>query len=433
MTAAGHGLPAVWSMPAVRSFIFATLLLGVVGGCSSDNEFQCLEDSACSNDGIEGVCQPTGYCSFPDPSCESGYRYGELADAFAEECVPVEDGSTGTVDPTTSGSSGSPDAVCGDGVIGGGEACDLDALDSESCISRGFDGGDLGCNDDCTFDESQCHLCGDSQVGGDEACDGPELAGMSCADVDGFDGGMLSCQANCQLDVSACTTCGDGTREDGEDCDGADVGAASCASEGFVAGDLGCNDDCTFDTTACIPEGCGNGLLEDGEECEAGRGKLPNCDEVDPGTIGVTSCAADCSIDASQCGTPRNAAVRTEGAVTAGATLTLSCEDGTASCEVPPDGMTASIADLNAGCSIECAEGSTVRATAAPNPMSLNVPVSYRIEIGIVLPAKYTDCESPSPCEVTFPMLGSDDRTVRFNFAAIGAPPLAPDEILVLD
>ncbi len=420
-------------MSAVRSSILATLLLGVIGACSSDNEFQCLEDSACSNDGIEGVCQPTGYCSFPDPSCESGYRYGELADAFAQECVPITDGSTGTVDPTTtSSSSESSDAVCGDGVIGGMEACDLDALDSESCVSRGFDGGELGCADDCTFDESQCHLCGDSQVGGDEACDGAELAGMSCVDVDGFDGGMLGCQANCQLDVSACTSCGNGTREAGESCDGADVGAATCTSEGFVAGALGCSSDCTFDTSDCVPEGCGNGILETEEACERGVDELPTCEELLPGNIGLTSCTDDCNVDASQCGSAATVAVLAEGDVTSGATLTLSCEDGTASCEVPPAGMTASVADLNNGCSIQCAEGSSAIATAAPNPMSLNWPVSYRIQVGATFPVESFDCEAPDPCQVTFAVT-EIPRTARISFAEVSGPPLDRDEVLVLE
>lgn len=421
-------------MISVRSSILATLLLGAIGACASDNEFQCLEDSACSNDGIEGLCQPTGYCSFPDPDCESGYRYGELADAFAEQCVPVDDGSTGVPDATTTSpqTTAAADPVCGNGSVEDGEACDGDALDNESCVSRGFDGGTLACGEDCTFDDSGCHLCGDSMIGGDEACDGPELSGMSCADVDGFDGGMLGCQANCQLDVSACTSCGNDTREDGEACDGADLGAASCMSEGFVAGELGCTDACSLDTTACIPEGCGNGVVEDDEECEPGRGGLPTCAEQDPGTIGVTSCTPDCTIDATQCGTPATVATLAEGEVTSGATLTLMCEDGTASCQVPPAGMTASPDDLNAGCSIQCAEGTSALATAAPHPMSLNWPVNYRIQIGSTFPANPTDCESSEPCEATFAVTATP-RTARFNFQAVGAPPLEPDGALVLE
>ncbi len=146
----------------------------------------------------------------------------------------------------------------------------------------------------------------------------------------------------------------------------------------------------------------------------------------------MTACAADCTVDASQCGSSATVAVLAEGDVTSGATLTLSCADGTASCQVPPAGMTASVADLNSGCDIQCAEGSSAIATAAPNPMSLNLPVSYRIQIGSTFPANSTDCESSTPCEVTFAVTETP-RTARISFAAVGAPPLDPDENLVLE
>lgn len=45
----------------------------------------------CVNENIAGVCQPDGNCSFPDPACDSGFRYGDDADAaLAGTCVPAE-------------------------------------------------------------------------------------------------------------------------------------------------------------------------------------------------------------------------------------------------------------------------------------------------------------------------------------------------------
>jgi hypothetical protein len=45
-----------------------------------------------------GVCQPTGFCSFPDPSCESGQRYGAHAgERLAERCVVDGEGSSSGV------------------------------------------------------------------------------------------------------------------------------------------------------------------------------------------------------------------------------------------------------------------------------------------------------------------------------------------------
>lgn len=45
---------------------------------------------------------------------------------------------------------------CGDGVIQPGEECDGASLNNHTCVSRGFFGGTLSCNPDCTFNLSQC-------------------------------------------------------------------------------------------------------------------------------------------------------------------------------------------------------------------------------------------------------------------------------------
>jgi hypothetical protein len=49
-------------------------------------------------------------------------------------------------------------AVCGDGVIQAGEWCDASDLGGNDCESLGNSGGELFCNDDCTFDTSGCWL-----------------------------------------------------------------------------------------------------------------------------------------------------------------------------------------------------------------------------------------------------------------------------------
>ena len=57
--------------------------------------YEC-EVAADSIDGeIEGVCQNTGFCSFPDTVCPSGQRYGARAvESVAKECVPPGDDAT---------------------------------------------------------------------------------------------------------------------------------------------------------------------------------------------------------------------------------------------------------------------------------------------------------------------------------------------------
>lgn len=58
---------------------------------------------------------------------------------------------TGTVDISATVSS-----LCGNGVIDSGEECDGSNLAGQSCSSRGFSGGSLSCNSNCTINTSQC-------------------------------------------------------------------------------------------------------------------------------------------------------------------------------------------------------------------------------------------------------------------------------------
>ncbi len=78
-------------------------ILGVLAGltlasCSSPSNFACSEDTQCVSGGVSGFCEDAGYCSFPDPSCPSGRRYGNAApDLLAQTCVD-RSGSSGMVD-----------------------------------------------------------------------------------------------------------------------------------------------------------------------------------------------------------------------------------------------------------------------------------------------------------------------------------------------
>lgn len=66
----------------------AWLLAVVATGCLRPTEYQCSGDTAC---GASGVCETTGYCSFPDGDCATGRRYNGAAGTYAGRCV---DGST---------------------------------------------------------------------------------------------------------------------------------------------------------------------------------------------------------------------------------------------------------------------------------------------------------------------------------------------------
>ena len=88
--------------------------------------------------------------------------------------------TTTTGDETTS-STGEPPAACGDGNLDDDESCDGADLGGQSCLSQGFDGGELGCLDNCTFDLEGCTACGDGQTDPGEGCDdGNTMAGDGC-------------------------------------------------------------------------------------------------------------------------------------------------------------------------------------------------------------------------------------------------------------
>jgi hypothetical protein len=83
----------------LASVILATLALLVWsnGACDGELSFVCHADSACLRRGQQGTCEPSGFCSLPDPSCTSGRRYVEQAPAsHAGRCAdPTSDaGST---------------------------------------------------------------------------------------------------------------------------------------------------------------------------------------------------------------------------------------------------------------------------------------------------------------------------------------------------
>ena len=86
------------------------------------------------------------------------------------------------------------------------EVCDSENLGGETCVSQGFDGGELVCGFECNYlDTSGCFVCGDDVIGGKEVCDGADLGGQDCASL-GFGGGMLACAADCSgYDTAGCS------------------------------------------------------------------------------------------------------------------------------------------------------------------------------------------------------------------------------------
>ena len=171
---------------------------------------------------------------------------------------------------------------CGNGRIDPGEACDGAELQDETCVTRGFDGGDLRCDEICRFDTRLCRTrtCGDNHADEGELCDGPDLRGLKCEQVDPkYVGGTLGC-TGCVFDTRECNrapVCNNGVieRVGGqplEVCDGPDLDGKRCSDfPPYVAGLLRCTTSCTLDFSDCRDPGetdCGNRVAEGDEQCD---------------------------------------------------------------------------------------------------------------------------------------------------------------------
>jgi len=69
----------------------ALLVIVLAGaGCIRTATFQCAASDQCVRDGVQGTCETVGYCSFPDPACASGARFGDYSVPYANQCVVGE-------------------------------------------------------------------------------------------------------------------------------------------------------------------------------------------------------------------------------------------------------------------------------------------------------------------------------------------------------
>lgn len=78
--------------------------------CVRVDTYRCDSADDC---GAAGTCQPIGYCSFADPACRSGERYGEGAGGLSHTCV-------GGIDPVDASVDDAPlddDAAASDGAM----------------------------------------------------------------------------------------------------------------------------------------------------------------------------------------------------------------------------------------------------------------------------------------------------------------------------
>lgn len=202
-----------------------------------------------------------------------------------------------------------PQTLCGNNTVDSGEECDGDDFSGKSCTSldgQNFRGGILLCKNDCTFDTTGCieAVCGDSVAEGIEACDGNDFAGKSCMDF-GFSSGNLHC-IDCAFDTSECSdlsNCGNNLIDEDEVCDGNNHNEKTCEDFGYSSGFLICSPDCSeFFLGSCHNNGgtCGDGILDDLEQCD-GSEVWHSCAEAGFTGGDDPQCNDNCTYDYSTC------------------------------------------------------------------------------------------------------------------------------------
>jgi len=172
--------------------------------------------------------------------------------------------------PVGCGNDGPADGNCGNQIKDPGEECDGDDFGEESCRTREFYTGSLGCTGDCKISTSNCNgECGDGVINGPEQCDGEQLGGRRCVDLD-YDGGELGCTDTCRFDTSGCTggpVCGDNEIEGIEECDPpGTIESQSCGSRGIQS--RTCTENCYWgEWGSCVED----------DECTSGVTQNQDC------------------------------------------------------------------------------------------------------------------------------------------------------------
>ncbi len=209
---------------------------------------------------------------------------------------------------TAIGTSG----LCGDGVVGSSETCEIGETESIDC-SAGAGTITVACNSDCSGFQTQAEAeaaggvciafdCGNGVTDPGETCDDGSLNGT-----------YGHCGEAC--DLTGAFYCGDGSVAGTEECDcGADASLMASGSwssihancqepNGQYASDY--NRSCSFDCTFPGPS-CGDGEVNGGEECdgdnESTEGALCNGGDHDNESCSTNDDCADADGTAHTCG-----------------------------------------------------------------------------------------------------------------------------------
>lgn len=195
----------------------------MLAGCGAD-PFVCNTDGQCLEGGAQGMCQPSGVCSFEDDGCESGQRFGEHAGALANQCVPPGNGESTGAPPVedTTGSTGATSAVGGEGSSSSGR--DDGSSDGGEDDSTSSSEGSTGASG--LPDGSSCSEAAECQSG---HCFIVAALGGVCGECTNDSDCRYGCgAANPLVDPATPSTCDDGSL------------GAGCESDDSCQSDLVC-------------------------------------------------------------------------------------------------------------------------------------------------------------------------------------------------
>ncbi len=181
------------------------------------------------------------------------------------------------------------DAVCGNGVVEAGEACDDgNVVDFDGCSASCQD---EFCPDSCEvwFDGCNTCLCGDVPACTKRACLPADLEPAECLDFALCGNGEVELGEECDdgnlIDFDGCSAecqdefCPDSCEVWFDGCNTCQCGEVPACTQRFCAPDQ-------IQPAECLDfAACGNGEVELGEECDDGN------------LVGFDGCSADCEIE----------------------------------------------------------------------------------------------------------------------------------------